>query len=109
MLKKSIWVLFLVILFNQGFSWGIGIFLGEPNGISGAFDRFHFLAGWDFSSTASLQLCGDYWFLNDELGQGVRYYVGIGARFFLENQVNRNVTIPGWDWGSEFLWVCNTG
>lgn len=81
MLKKGLLITLLLIPVLSH-SLGLGVFFGEPTGVTVAIDKIKIGAAWNLFNNDNLQINVDYWIINEELGKGVRYYIGLGGRFF---------------------------
>ena len=96
--RKILFVLLiLATLPISSYALGLGVIFGEPTGISVALDKFKITAAWNLFNNNSFQLNGDYWIIDEELGKGVNWYLGVGARFFIGTGGNKTdpVTIIG--------------
>lgn len=92
-MKATVTILFLVPAFLLAQSYGIGIILGSPTGITGKMmlsktSAIAVNAGWSFWPSNAFHVTGDYQFLfpgsiSDEDGRPIHSlvpYVGLGGR-----------------------------
>lgn len=83
-------------------SFGLGIILGEPTGLSaklwtGSANAFDFGAAWSFKGSGNLLLQADYvWHssLTKASSGGLALYYGIGGRVVFSNDPDVGVRIP---------------
>jgi hypothetical protein len=108
-MQKTIGLLFVLIIFfqissnAQERSFGLGIILGEPTGVSGKLwttgeNAFDFAAAWSFKGDGHLLLQADYvWhmFRLISVSSGkLPFYVGIGGRVVLADDALLGVRVP---------------
>ena len=98
-------VIFVVISLSTTYaqkSFGLGIILGEPSGLSaklwtGGNNAFDFAAAWSFKGDGNLLLQADYvWHsgLNNSSSGKFLLYYGIGARIIFSNDPDVGVRVP---------------
>lgn len=84
-------------------SWGIGVIIGEPTGLSLKFwssrtTAFAAAAAWSFRKEQKLHLHMDYLFHNFRLvkarGGRLPLYIGIGGRVKFEDETRVGVRLP---------------
>lgn len=101
----QILVILVVISLNSIYaqkSFGIGIILGEPTGLSaklwtGSSNAFDFAAAWSFKGSGNLLLQADYvWHsgLSKTSSGNFLVYYGIGGRVIFSNDPDVGVRIP---------------
>ena len=84
--------LLLVPVYTATASFGIGIILGEPTGISMKVgDSLAFAVAWSFDNF--LHLHGDYWFMHNHLAGPVDWYLGGGLKLQLHSRANSNTRL----------------
>jgi len=79
-------------------SFGLGIILGEPTGLSaklwtGSTNAFDFAAAWSFKGDGDLLLQADYVWHSSLTGELALYY-GIGGRVIFQNDSRVGARIP---------------
>ncbi len=106
MKKLIIFILLFLVLLSvqaQNKTFGIGVILGEPTGISaklwlGEVMAIDFAAAWSFVNSTAFQLHADYLFHLMELikvSKGkLPLYFGVGGRMKFGDKVKAGVRIP---------------
>jgi len=104
-IRLQILLIFLGLSFCTSYaqkSFGLGIILGEPTGLSaklwtGSSNAFDFGAAWSFEGSGNFLFLADYvWHssLTRASSGGLALYYGIGGRVVFANDPNIGVRIP---------------
>jgi hypothetical protein len=101
---RVIMLLVLVVfgVARAGAQTSVGLILGEPTGLSarmgiGASAAVDLAVAWSFLGDGTMYVHGDYqqYFSYPEISNGqLFFYVGVGPKFYIGNQVNIGLRIP---------------